>query len=266
MHIVVCLKQIIDPEIAPSEFQIDPVGKEQIRGKHALVISTFDEHALEVAVQVKEKTDGKVTALTIAGEEGARTLRDALAIGADEAVLLSDPTFVDSDSFGKARILAAALRKLGEFDAVLCGRQAGDVELGVTGPFLAEELGLPYIALVANIEPDSDKARLRRPVENGYEILEAPLPFLATITNDESNVPRLPTVRAIRKAVRKSVPVWTAEEIGIEAIKVGPEAAKIEMQELFIPKREVRCEFIEGESGNEKGENLALQLRELKLV
>jgi len=266
MHIVVCLKQIIDPEIAPSEFQIDPVRKEQIRGKHALVISTFDEHALEVAVQVKEKTSGKITALTIAGEEGVRTLRDALALGADEAILLSDPTFVDSDSFGKARILAAALRKLSEFDAVLCGRQAGDIELGVTGPFLAEELGLPCIALVANIEPDGDKVRLRRPVENGYEILEVPLPFLATITNDESNVPRLPTVRAIRAAVRKSVPVWTAEEIGIEMIEARPEAAKIELQELFIPKREVRCEFIEGESDQEKGESLALRLRELKLI
>jgi len=263
VHIIVCLKQIIDPEIAPSEFQIDPVRKEQIRGKHALVISTFDEHALEVAVQVKEKTGGKVTALTIAGEEGVRTLRDALAIGADEAVLLSDPTFFDSDSFGKARILAAALRKLDEFDAVLCGRQAGDVELGVTGPFLAEELGLPCIALVANIEPDSDKVRLRRPMENGYEILEVPLPFLATITNDESNVPRLPTVRAIRKAVRTSVPVWTAEEIGIEA---KPEETKIEMQELFIPKREIRCEFIEDGSDKEKGESLALRLRELKLI
>lgn len=263
MHIVVCLKQIIDPEIAPSEFQIAPVRKEQIRGKHALVISTFDEHALEVAVQVKEKTNGKVTALTIAGQEAIEALHTALALGADEAVLLSDPTFFDSDSFGKARILAAALRKLGEFDAVLCGRQAGDVELGVTGPFLAEELDLPSIALVANIEPNSDKVRLRRPVENGYEILEVAAPFLATITNDESNVPRLPTVRAIRKAVRTSVPVWTAEDIGIEG---GPEAAKIELQELFIPRREGRCEFIEGESGQEKGEGLALRLRELTLI
>jgi len=263
VHIIVCLKQIIDPEIAPSEFRIDSVRKEQIRGKHALVISTFDEHALEVAVQVKEKTGGKVTALTIAGEEAIEALHTALALGADEAVLLSDPTFFDSDSFGKARILAAALRKLGEFDAVLCGRQAGDVELGVTGPFLAEELGLPCIALVANIEPNSDKVRLRRPVESGYEILEVPLPFLATITNDESNVPRLPTVRAIRKAVRTSVPVWTTEDIGIEG---GPEAAKIELQELFVPKREVRCEFVEGESGQEKGEGLALRLRELTLI
>jgi len=263
MHIVVCLKQIIDPEIAPGEFQIDPVRKEQIRGKHALVISTFDENALEVAVQVKEKTDGKVTALTIAGEEAVEALHTALALGADEAILLSDPAFSDADSFAKTRILAAALHKLGQFDAVLCGRQAGDVELGVTGPFLAEELGLPCIALVANIESDSDRAHLRRPVENGYEILEAPLPFVATVTNDESNVPRLPTVRAIRKAVRTPVPVWTAEEIGID---VEPEAAKIELQELFVPKREVRCEFVEGESGQEKGENLALRLRELTLI
>ena len=135
--------------------------------------------------------------------------------------------------------------------------------VGCHWAFLAEELGLPSIALVANIEPDSDRVRLKRPIENGYEILEAPVPFLATVTNDESNVPRLPTVRAIRKAVRTPVPVWTAEDIGLEA---EPEAAKIELQDLFIPKREVRCEFVEGESGPEKGENLALRLRELTLV
>lgn len=266
MHIVVCLKQIIDPEIPPHVFQIDPVKRKQIRGKQALVISSFDEVALEVALQLKERVGGEVTIITIGGSEAVEALHTALAMGADEAILLSDPAFDDSDSFGKAHILAAALRRLGEFDGVLCGRQAGDVELGLVGPFLAEEMGLPCVTLVANIKPGGGKVRLRRPIEDGYEVLETSLPFLATVTNDESNVPRYPSIRGIRACMGRKIPVWSAAELGLDPAAVRPEAARIKLEELFIPKREIRCEFIEGESGPEKGNRLALRLRELKLI
>ena len=266
MHIIVCLKQIIDPEIPPHVFQIDPVKKKQVRGRQVLVISDFDAIALEVALQLKEKTDGKVTAITIGEAEAVESLHTALAMGADETVLISDPAFENADSFGKAHILAAALRKLGEFDGVLCGRQAGDVELGLVGPFLAEKMGLPCITLVANVEPEDGKMRLKRPIEGGYEILKAPLPFLATITNDESNVARYASVRGIRAAMRTKVPAWSAADLGIDPAEVGPETAKIKLEELFIPQREIRCEFIEGESGPEMAKQLALRLRELKLI
>ncbi len=266
MHAIVCLKQIIDPEIPPHLFQIDPVERKQIRGRNALFISTFDEIALEVAIQLKEKTDGRVTALTIGGPEAKEALHTALAMGADEAVLLSDPAFESADSFGKARILAAAARRVGEFDVVLCGRQAGDVELGLVGPFLAEELSLPCITIIANMDPSSGKMRLRRPIEGGYEVLEAPLPLLATVTNDESNVPRYPSVRRIRAALRQEIPVWSVADLNLDPARFGADAARIEMTDLFIPEREVRCEFIEGESGPEKGERLAFYLRELKLI
>lgn len=266
MHIVVCLKQVIDPEIPPHIFKIDPVKKKQIRGTQALVISAFDEIALEVALQLKEKTGGQVTILTLAETEGKQALHQALAMGADEAVLLSDPAFEDSDSFGKARILAAALQKLGEFDVLLCGWQAGDVELGLVGPFLAEEIQLPCVTLVANLEPQDGKMRLKRPIEGGYEIMEAPLPFLATVINDESNVPRYASVRGIRMAMRKEIPVWSAEDLSLDPAQLGPGAAQIQMEELFIPEREIRCEFIAGESGEEKAQRLAQRLRELKLI
>ena len=266
MHIIVCLKQIIDPEIPPHVFQIDPVKKRQIRGRQVILISDFDAVALEVALQLKEKIDGKVTAITIGAADAVEALHTALAMGADEAVLISDPAFEGADSFGKAHILAAALRKLDEFDGVLCGRQAGDVELGLVGPFLAEKMSLPCVTLVANMEPQDGKMRLRRPIEGGYEILEAPLPFLATITNDESNVARYASVRGIRKAMRAEIPAWSAADLGLAPAEVGPETAQIEMEELFIPKREIRCEFIEGETGPEKGKQLALRLKELKLL
>jgi len=266
LHIIVCLKQIIDPEIPPHVFQIDPIKKKQIRGRQVLLISTFDEVALEVALQLKEKVGSKVTALTIGQKEAEEALHTALAMGADEAILVSDPAFENTDSFGTAHILAAALRKLGEFDGVLCGRQAGDVELGLVGPFLAEKMGLPCVTLAANMEPENGKMRLRRPIEGGYEVLETPTPFLATITNDESNVPRYVSIRGLRAAMRTKIPVWSAADLGLDPAEVGPETMQIEMEELFIPKREIRCEFIEGETGPEKGKRLALRLRELKLI
>ena len=154
MHIIVCMKQVIDPEVPPHLFRIDPEEKKQIRGRQPLVISDYDEVAIEIALQLKEKTDGKVTVVTVGGEETQESLHQALAMGADEAIRVTDPAFEGADSFGKARILAAALRKVGEFDAVLCGRQAGDVELGLVGPFLAEELGLPCATLIANLDPE----------------------------------------------------------------------------------------------------------------
>jgi len=266
VHIVVCIKQIIDPEIPPHVFQIDPVKKKQIRGRQVLLISDFDAIALEVALQLREKAGGKVTAITIGAAEAVEALHTALAMGADETVLISDPAFEGVDSFGKAHILAAALRKVGEFDGVLCGRQAGDVELGLVGPFLAEKMDLPCVTLAANMEPEDGKMRFRRPIEGGYEILETPLPFLATITNDESNVARYASVRGIRKAMRTEIPVWSVADLALAPAEIGSETAQIEMEELFVPEREVRCEFIAGESGPEKGKQLALRLRELKLI
>ena len=266
MHIVVCIKQVIDPEIPPQVFQIDPVTRKQLRGTQALVISTFDECALEVALQQKEKTGSKVTALMIAGQEGAEALRHAIAMGVDEAIQVSDPAFEDSDSFGKAHILAAALRKLGQFDLVLCGRQAGDVEMGLVGPFLAEEMSLPLVALAGNIELAESKLELKRPIEGGYAILETPMPCLMTITNDESNVPRYASIRGLRQAMKRTVPVWSAADLGLDVSGLGAQAARIQIDELFIPQRQVRCELICGESGAEQGERLALRLRELKLI
>jgi electron transfer flavoprotein beta subunit len=260
------MKQIIDPEIPPHIFQIDPVEKEQIRGTQSLVISTFDEVALEVALQLKDDHDAKVTTLTISKGDELEAIHQGLAMGADDAILISDPAFKDADAFGKARILAAALRKLGDYDAVLCGRQAGDVELGLVGSFLAEELDLPIVPLVALAEPSDGKMRLRRPIEGGYEVLQAPMPFVATVTNAEGNVPRYPSIRGIRAAMRRDIPTWTAEELGLEPGEIAPTEAGIRMDTLFIPEQEVSCEIITGESGAEKARQLVQRLQEMRLV
>ncbi len=265
MHIIVCIKQIIDPEVPFHLFRIDPVAKRQVQGTHPLVISTYDEVAVEVALQLKEKVGGRVTVLTLGRKEAIQALHQALAMGADDAVLLSDLSFEETDSFGKARVLAAAIRKIGAFDMVLCGRQAGDVEFGLVGPFLAGELGIPCVPLAANFEPVDSTLRIRRPVETGYEILEAPLPILATITNDTSNVPRYASVRGLRAAMRIPVPTWSAADLGISPSDLA-EPVRIEIDELFIPQREMRCEIIGGESGAEKARNLVARLKALGLI
>lgn len=265
MHIIVCIKQIIDPEVPFHLFRIDPVTKRQIQGTNPLVMSTYDEVAVEVALQLKEKVGGKVTALTLGRKEATQVLHQALAMGADDAVLLSDLSFEELDSFGKAHVLAAAIRKIGEFDLVLCGRQAGDVELGLVGPFLAGELGIPWVALAANFEAADGLLRIRRPTETGYEILEAPLPLLATITNDPSNVPRYASVKGLRAAMRTPIPCWSAADLGISSSDLA-EPARIEIDEVFIPQREMRCEIIGGESGAEKARNLVARLRALGLI
>ncbi len=266
MRIIVCIKQIIDPEVPFHLFRIDPVAKRQVQGTHPLVISTYDEVAVEVALQLKEKVGGRVTVLTLGRKEATQALHQALAMGADDAVLLSDGHFEDLNSFGKARVLAAAIRKIGAFDLVLCGRQAGDIELGLVGPFLAGELGIPCVSLVANFETVDDTLRIRRPIEAGYEILEAPRPFLATITNDTSNVPRYASVRGLRAAMRTPIPCWSAADLGIRPADLGIGSARIEIDELYIPQREMRCEIIGGESGAEKARNLAARLKELGLI
>lgn len=266
MHIIVCIKQIIDPEVPFHLFRIDPVAKRQIQGTHPLVISTYDEVALEVALQLKEKVGGRVTVITMGRKEALQALHQALAMGADDAILLSDLSFEDVDSFWKARILAAAIRKIGEFDLILCGRQAGDVELGLVGPFLAGELGIPCVSLIANVETADDTIRLRRPTENGHEILEAPLPLLATVTNDTSNVPRYASVKGLRAAMRIPVPCWSAADLSLNPSEWTSEPLRIEIDEMFIPQREMRCELIGGETDAEKARNLAARLKALGLI
>ena len=266
MHTIVCMKQVIDPEVPPHLFEIDAEEMKQVRGTHPLVISAYDEVAIEVGLQLKEKTDGEVTVITIGGEDTVESLHQALAMGVDQAIRITDPAFEDADAFGKAEILAAALRKVGDYDVVLCGRQAGDIELGLVGPFLAEELNLPCATIIANIEPHDDRVRMRRPVETGYEVLEASTPFLGTVTNDESNVPRYASVRGMLAARRAEIPVWSADDLGIEPDQLGPSSAQIAMTDLFVPEKEVEIRIIEGETGAEKAKNLVDYLKEESLI
>ncbi|MBI3988684.1 MAG: electron transfer flavoprotein subunit beta/FixA family protein [candidate division NC10 bacterium] len=267
MDIVVCIKQVLDPEIPASQFKIDPVSKRQVQADgQGLVISTYDEHALEVALKLKEQVGGRVTALTLGEPSATSALRKALSMGADEAALVSDQAFQDLDAKGVAHLLRAAIKKIGTVDLVLCGCESADWGHRTVGPLLAEELGIFCVTFATRIEPKGDRIILRKVVEDGYELIEAPLPLLVTITSDETNVPRYPKVKDIMLAARKPIPTWTAKDLSLDGAKIGKGSSKIELRQLYIPAREARCELIEGETPEEQAERLAFRLRELKLL
>lgn len=263
MEIVVCLKEIIDPEIPPSQFKIDPAAKRQLQEGHALVISTYDENALEVALKLKEKAGGRVTALCLGAPTATTALKKALAMGADRAVLASDPAVPAADAFQVSAALAAAIRKAGTFDLVLAGCESGDWASRAVGPLLAEELGIACVAYASRVEAAGTGVQVRKVVEDGYEVIEAAPPLLVTITSDESNIPRFPKLKDIMAAGRKPIPTWTAADLGAAA---GKDGARVSVADLSIPVRESRCEILGGESPEEKVDLLVRRLQDLKLL
>ncbi len=266
MNIVVCIKQIIDPEISAEQFKLDGATNRQIRGGLALVISAYDQNALEVALQLKEKVGGKITALCLGAPEAQGAVKSAMGMGVDAGVLVSDPPLLDSDAFGVAHVLAKAIQKLGMPDLILTGCVSGDTGHKVLGGLLAEELGCPCLTFVSRIEAADGKARLRKRVEDGYESVEAPLPLVATIVSDDSNVPRYSKLKDIMAAAKKPVPRWTGVDLGVDPARVGAAAARVQLSGVSVPKQEAHCEFVAGDTPAEQAEGLARRLRERKVI
>lgn len=266
MNIIVCIKQIIDPEIPADQFKLDPNTKRQVRGGLSLVISAYDQNALEVALQLREKGGGKVTALCLGEPSAMGAIKSALGMGVDEGVLVSDPPLLESDPFGVAHILAKAIQKIGMPDLVITGGHSGDTGNKVVGPLIAEELGVACLTFVSRIEVTNGKAVARRIVEDGYEVVEASLPMVASIISDDSNVPRYSKLKDIMAAAKKQVPIWKAGDLNLETARVGPAATRLQIRDISIPQRESRCEILAGETPAERAERLALRLRELKVL
>ena len=266
LNTIVCIKQVPDWEAPADTFKIDPERKKLIPPPNIDPrISLFDEHAIEAALQLREKHGGKVTILSMGPDFAQRAVKQAIAMGADEGILLKDALFEDSDTYGTAYILAEAIRKIGAFDLILCGRQAADWDVGQVGLGVAELLGIPSVAIAQKLEVTDGKVVVERIVEGGYDVMEADLPALITVSN-EINKPRYPTLRGIMAAGKKQIPTWDAATLGLDAARIGAPAAYAKVLKLYVPVHEAHCEFIEGETDEEKGEKLALRLREAKLI
>lgn len=266
MHIVVCVKQILDPEIAPRAFKVNADTKLAEQGSASLVIGPFDLNALEVAVQLKEKHGGKVTVVTMGTDDAQEALKRGLAMGADEAVLLADDVFESREPSVTAKALAAAIRTLDDVDVVLCGRQSGEWDYGQVPGLLAEELSLPLVPFVPRMDVHEDGFKLERESNEGNVVVEAPKPLIVSITNAQDNVPRLPRVRDIMMANRKPIAKHTAADLGLDESAVGAEADVLEVLDLFIPVVDSECEFIEGDSDADKGSALVKTLLDRKVI
>jgi electron transfer flavoprotein beta subunit len=266
MDIIVCIKQIINPETPSALFRIDPLTRRAIPARdQALVINDYDAVALESAIRIKEAVGAEVTVLSLGVPSTSAAIKHCLAMGADEGYLLSDPLFDEADLPTVAHVLAMAIKKIGKFDLIFCGRQEGDWDAGQVGLGIAEILGIPSVNPVRKIEVKDGKARVVRVVDDGYEVLEIPLPALITASSGLGE-PRYPNMKGIMKAARMNVNIWTAEDIGIDASKLDPSAARVQMLDLFIPVHEGKCEFVEGETPDEIGADLFLRLKKAKLV
>ncbi|GMU41453.1 MAG: electron transfer flavoprotein subunit beta [Chloroflexota bacterium] len=266
MHIVVCAKQIPDPETPPAAFKIDAATNKVVPAPGiAPVLSQFDGIAAEAALRIKEAKGGKVTVISLGAESAQAAIKQVLAMGADEGVLLKDAAFDDGDSHTTAKALAAAIKKLGDVDAVFCGRQAADWDMGQVGLLIAEELGVPVSIIAKGIEATDNGLKVQRVLADGFETVETPLPAVVTVSN-EFGEPRYPKLPQIMAAAKKTVTAWTAADLGLDAGSVGKAGARLQLQKLFIPEKSSKVELIEGETPQEQAANLVARLRADKLI
>ena len=263
MKIIVTIKQVPDPDIPPGHFRVDEAARRVIPPSGvAPVMNGYDANALEAALKLKEAHDGEVVAVSLGAAEARDTLKRAIAMGASSAVLLSDPAFEQLDSLGTARTLAAAIRKIGDFDLVMCGRQASDTDAGQVHLGLAELLDLPAVSPIQAIEVDDGGYKVQRIIEDGYQLVRLPRPCLLGVSS-EIGEPRYPPLRGIMAAGRAQIPVWTAADLGLSEEQLKPAR---ELRRLYVETRESQVELIEADSPAEAGEKLALKLREAKLI
>lgn len=266
MNIIVCVKQVIDPEAPPASFKVDAGTNKMLPAPGVSpVISPFDENAVEAALRIKDVQGGKITIISLGFNLRREVVKKPLSMGADELILLEDEAFAGGDSWSTANALARAIRKVGEYDLILCGRQASDWDAGQVGPGIAEILGVPSVTVAKKIEAADGKARVERVTDDGYEIIEVPLPALITVSNELGEA-RYPTIKGIMAAKRIEPVVWKPADIGLDAAQVGAAGRRVHLSKLFQPVHEAKCEMVGGESLEESGVNLALKLREAKLL
>jgi electron transfer flavoprotein beta subunit len=264
LHIIVTAKQVIDPEIPKSAFSIDAANKRvSVPSSFPPVVNGFDENAVEAALRIKDAQEAKVTVLGVGKAFSLDVMRKLLAMGADDLILVQDPAIEETmDSRVTTALLSAAIRKIGVFDLILCGRQASDWDNAQVPLMLTEELGVPCITIAKKVEVGDGVVRAERVTPDGLEIVEAPLPVLVTVSN-ELGLPRYPTMRAIMAANRKRPSLWKLADLGVAPEVLQPH---LQLVELYVPVQEQTCEFIDGDDERDVAHKLFQKLREARLL
>jgi electron transfer flavoprotein beta subunit len=225
------------------------------------VMSPFDENALEAALRLKDASEAKITVLSMGRNLSKAVLRKSLAAGGDELILLEDDAFDNLDSYAIASILAAAIKKIGEYDIILTGMQAADWNAGIVGSGIAEILGIPSVTTVKKVELKDSKVKVQRVLSDGHEEIEVSLPALITVSNELGELRSVP-LKDVMAAQKKPLTTWQAGDLEIEPSQMR----RTKLMSLFIPHKEARCELAQGETEEERAANLALKLREKEII
>jgi len=262
LKIVVTVKLVPDTN---ADKRIDPATKRLVRTGVETVLNPFDEYALEAALQLKEKSGGDttVTVVTMAPENGKEVVRKALAMGADDAVMISDPKAEGSDVWGTAHALAKAIAQNG-FDFVVCGTQSTDAITGELPGMLAELLGVPGLTYLRKLELDGTTVRAERETDNGYARISAPLPALASVTKS-INEPRYPSLRGIMGAKKKTIAVRSLAEAGVDQ-EIGSAGARTEVTGFETPPTRGKGEVYQASDAVAGAQKILEFLREKKFV
>jgi electron transfer flavoprotein beta subunit len=263
-NMIVCCKQVPDPEAPPSAFKVVN-NKMSLPPEVKPVIGQYEEFALEAALRIKDTLGGKITALSLGNNFVRDVIKKALAVGADELILLEDAAFEDGDSWSTANALAAAIKKIGTYDVIFCGRQSSDWDAGQVGLGIAEILGIPAVTLARKVEISDGKAKVERDIPDGHQVIEVSLPAVIVVTSGLGEL-RYATLKGIMAASKKQPVVWKPADIGVEPSQTGAVGRRTKLDRLFQPVKESKCEMIAGDTAAEAGAKLAMRLREAKLL
>ena len=231
MRIIVCIKQVPDPEYASMDKETGTVVREGVE----LMVNPFDLYAVEEALKIKEEFGGEVIAISMGPPQTEGALKEVIAMGVDEGILLTSLDFAGADTLATSYTLSMACKKISDFDLVLCGKQAIDGDTAQVGPGIAAHLGIPQITFVRKIDAiTSERIRAERLVEGGYEVISSPFPLVMTVVK-EINEPRLPTLKGKLRARKVEIKKWGPEDINVEKKRIGSEGSPTMVDEIFTP-------------------------------
>jgi electron transfer flavoprotein beta subunit len=260
MHIVVCIKQVPDTK----NVRIDPETCTLVRQGVESIVNPHDWYAVEAALRFREANDGKVTVLTMGPPQAEQALREVLALGVDEAVLLSDRAFAGADTWATSLTLAAAVRKLAPVELVICGKQAIDGDTAQVGPELAAQLDLPYATYVRRLAlVDGGQLQAERLTDLGYEVVQMPMPAVVTVVREIGD-PRMPGLKHKMRSRKQEIPLLGAADLGLRPEETGLQGSYTQVVRVFSPPPRCDREMFEG-AVEEQVEQLLERLRKARV-
>jgi electron transfer flavoprotein beta subunit len=243
VNIVVCIKQVP----GTTQVKINPETGTLIRDGVEAVINPFDEYAIEEAIRIKERVGGVVKVITMGPQQAEVILRSAIAMGADEGYLITDRAFAGSDTWATSYTISSGIKTLGQVDLIICGKQAIDGDTAQVGPGVAEMLNVPYVAWVRKVDEITTSAiKVERLMEEGYDIVELPLPGLITVVK-EINTPRMASLKGKMRAKTAKIGIIDAKALNVDSTKLGLKGSPTQVLRSFVPERKTGGEKISGE-------------------